>query len=419
MFALIVLSGLWSLAPALADEIQVSEARVLVLFFERNLDLIAAYYQIDRAEAEELIAAAIPNPILTIGANELAGDFSIPKVVNGLGMGMNVAITQLLETNGKRDLRIESSRLGREAFEIDFKDSVRILANTVRHAYYGLLFAQKSLDIARDNLQRYQEIVKANTLRLKAGDIAESDLMRVEVESYKANADVDSATSALKKARAELGKLLSWPEQSMDFVAEDQWPEGASGYLKKQEPTLIAKAYDVRPDLKAQQIRTSQAEKELELARRLIVPDVTVSAGYVRDAGNVYLDAGIVTISAPLPAFYQFQGEAGKAVVNLNDARLQMEQTRNQIRKEVIGAYAALQSANAIVARFEKEVLQRLDKVRTAAEFAYSQGATSLLALIDAERSYKAMMLDYYAALYDRTLAYTDLLKALGEERPK
>ncbi|CAL1238919.1 TolC family protein [Candidatus Methylocalor cossyra] len=418
---LLVLVALWlgNLTALLAGDIPLSEDQVLALFYERNLDLIAAHYQIDRAEALEWLAAAIPNPQLTLGWNELNGAWNFNPRLGHPGVGFNVAVSQLLETAGKRGLRMESSRLGRAAVEADFKDALRTLSNAVRHAYYRLLLAQKTLEVARDNHRRYQDLVAANRLRLKAGDIAESDLLRVEVESYKAQAELDRAAAELKQARADLARLLAWPEQSLNLVATETWPTEASGYLTEQESALVEKAYAARPDLKSALLRTDQAEKDLELARRLSVPDVTLSAGYVKDPGNVVLDSGTLSISVPLPIFYRYKGEIGQAVANLNQARLQVEQIKQAIRGEVVTAYAALQSAAAIAARFETEVTRRLEKVRQAAEFAYAKGAASLLELLDAERSYKTMMLDYYAALTERTLAYADLLKALGEEPRK
>lgn len=413
--ALALLLWLCSLS-ALAQDIPIDEARVLALFYARNLDLIAAHYQIDRAQADEWIAAAIPNPTLSVGFNELNGQWNFDPHLGRPGVGYNVQVSQLLETADKRGLRMESSRLGREAVEADVKDAVRVLSNAVRHAYYQLLLAQKTLDIAEDNMRRYEDIVRANRLRLAAGDIAESDLMRVEVESLKAQADVDSARADVRKNRAELARWLAWPDQSLNFTAVDDWPKAAVAYLDRDEAKLVETAYAARPDFKAAQLRTQQAEKDLTLARRLNIPDVTVSAGYVKDPGNVVLDSGTLSVSVPLPVFYQHQGEIGAAVSDLNAARLQVEQTRQAIRGDVVTAYAALRSANAIATRFETQVTHRLEKVRKAAEFAYAKGAASLLELLDAERSYKTMMLDYYAALTDRTLAYADLLKALGEE---
>jgi cobalt-zinc-cadmium efflux system outer membrane protein len=79
-------------------------------------------------------------------------------------------------------------------------------------------------------------------------------------------------------------------------------------------------------------------------------------------------------------------------------------------------ALAAWQSADAISQRFETDVVKRIEMLRKAQELAYQKGAVGLLDLIDAERNYKAMMLDYYTALASRSNAWADLLMAYGEE---
>jgi cobalt-zinc-cadmium efflux system outer membrane protein len=61
-------------------------------------------------------------------------------------------------------------------------------------------------------------------------------------------------------------------------------------------------------------------------------------------------------------------------------------------------------------------VVKRIETLRQAQEIAYQKGAVGVLDLIDAERSYKAIMLDYYIALTNRSKAWADLLMAYGEE---
>ena len=53
--------------------------------------------------------------------------------------------------------------------------------------------------------------------------------------------------------------------------------------------------------------------------------------------------------------------------------------------------------------------------MRSAQEFAYSQGAIGLIDLLDAERTYTRLMTEYYAARMDESIAYADLMMALGE----
>jgi cobalt-zinc-cadmium efflux system outer membrane protein len=83
----------------------------------------------------------------------------------GQGPGTIARIDQLIETAGKRHLRMESSQLGTRATEKDLQDAVRTFSNAVRHSFYGLLLAQKTLALTKDNLAHYEEILRANRLR--------------------------------------------------------------------------------------------------------------------------------------------------------------------------------------------------------------------------------------------------------------
>jgi cobalt-zinc-cadmium efflux system outer membrane protein len=414
---LLIHGALAGFAAEAAGPDVVSERQIVALFFERNIDLLSAQFQIDRAEAMEWIASAIPNPELSFGLNELNGVIvGRPTAVGNQGLGYNVFLTQLIITAGKRDLRMESARFGREAVEADFKDTLRLLVNQLRHGFYDLLLAQKSLAVAQENMATFDRLAEANRLREATGDIASTELQRVEVERLKAKGELDLAEAALKTRRSELAKLLNWPEKAMEYMAEDAWPKLSPRYENPKEETLVGRAYEERPDLKAQDLRVQQMGKEAELARRLVAPDVNLSGGYLQDAGNLNLDSGAVLASAEVPVFYQYKGQVGRAMADFNDAQNQRELLKNRIRKEVVSTLASLFSTTAIVDRFEGHVLQRIKKARASVEFAYAQGAAGLIDLLDAERNYKAMMLDYFVAENHRALAYADLLMAVGEE---
>jgi len=397
---------------------------VLSIFYQRNLDLIAARYNIDQSFAEGVIAAAIPNPTLGIQIGELSGNLNKGSNATGCNHNSNVScgaaeyfsFSQLIEVAGKRGLRIQSSGFATQAAESDFRDAVRIFSNMVRDAYYQLLQMQKNRWLAQEIVDHYQVIAKANSLRMKSGDISESDFLRVKMEAMRAQSDLDNTQAAVELAQADLAVILRWPDRSLQFEAKEQWPEvkDISQSLSKEE--LITKALQQRPDLQGDKLRAEQADRQLELARRLKYPDVTVTAGYARDPSNNALNSGFVGVSVPLPLFYQYKGESDKAAVNLNQSRLAAEQTELGIRSDVVSALAAWNSTNKIVQRFNEGLLDDALAVRDSSELAYSKGATSVLDFIEAQRSYKNVMHDYYAAEINRANAYYDLEKSLGVE---
>lgn len=397
---------------------------VLAIFYQRNLDLIAAQYNIDQYQADSIIASAIPNPTFNFQLSELSDNLNNGSSATGCnhlatiscGAAEYFSFSQLIEVAGKRGLRIQSSGFATQAAEQDFRDALRIFSNMVRDAYYGLLQTQKNRWLAQEIVDHYQTIAKANQLRLNSGDISESDFLRVKMEAIRSESDLDKAQTAVEQAKANLAMILRWPEQNLNFDAKEQWAEikDIGQYLDNDQ--LIAKALTLRPDLQADTLRAEQAKKELDLAHRLKYPDVTVTAGYARDPSNNALNSGFVGLSVPLPLFYQYKGESEKAAVNLNKAQLIREQTELSIRNDVVSALSVWRSTDKIVHRFEDGLLKDAIAVRNSAELAYSRGATSVLDFIEAQRSYKNVMRDYYSALIDRTNAFYDLAKSIGIE---
>lgn len=405
------------IAPPDDKNIAMTEQQVIAMFYQRNLDLIAAHFNIDVAQAQEVIAAAIPNPVFSFNISSLSPEIFKNSNSNQTALpAISPQLSQLIETAGKRRLRIESSELATEAVTFDLQDTLRTLTNAVRHDYYTLLLTQKTEQMVSDNVKRYQDILKVNRIRLKTGDIAETDYTRIEVESLKVQADLDQAHAALKQARAALLLLLGWPENKLDIVAVEAWPKATPTITHAKQEQLVKQALERRPDLQAARIRIAQAQKMLTLANRLTIPDVTVSAYYQRDPGNYFTDSAGVGISVPLPLFYRQEGEISQARVGVSSAELVLTQTEQTIHSDIMQALAAWQGADAIAQRFETLVVTRIETLRKEQEFAYENGAIGLLDLIDAERSYKAMMLDYYTALANRSNAWADLLMAYGEE---
>jgi len=413
--------------PVQAESVTLTEKQAIALFYQRNLGLLSAQYNIENAIAQEIIASAIPNPTVTVQVLELSHNpaqnstsigcaQATPGTSHNCGPAEYYTFSQLIEMAGKRGLRMQSTAIATQAAESDFRDAVRILTNMVRDAYYGLVQAQKNHWLAQEIVNYYKAIISSNHLRYQVGDISESDLLRLEIEAMRAQSDLDNAAASVEQAQAALAVTLNWPDKSMQFVAEEKWPTVKEIGQQLPAAALLNKALNLRPDLFADKLRADQAEKYLDRARRLKFPDITFNAGYARDPGNTVLNTGFMGVSIPLPLFYQYQGEESQSAVTLNQMRLAAEQTELGIRSDVENALAAWKSADSIMQRYENELLNRAGKVRERMELAYQHGGTSVLDFIQAQRDYKAVMLEYFTAATNRVNSYYDLAKSLGVE---
>ena len=395
-----------------SDSRVLSEQMVLESFYQTNVGLLLAHYAVDVAKAQAIIATEIQNPQLNIDVYQLTTRHKDSDAAR------SARIDQLVELGGKRHLRRQSAQLGTEAALADLRDAVRTLSNAVRRAYYNLVLTRKALALANEELDHLREIARLNALRFKRGDISESDLLRVEVEMLKTESERNLTLVDLQKARSDLALLLAWPADAGTLEVEEVWPVSFPSAVDQDGSDVTQLALANRPDLAAARLRSEQARRDYNLARKLRVPDVTVGVDFTHDATlpRPVNDTVGIGLSVAIPLFNHYDGEIGRAAANINTVDAQAQQTEQAVRADVQNAVATWHGINDVVHSYEGGILDRVRMIRDAAELAYSKGATTVLDLIDAQRQFKQIMHEYYTALDNRVIAYYDLVAAVGKE---
>src|SRR5208282_2166682 len=124
---------------------------------------------------------------------------------------------------------------------------------------------------------------------------------------------------------------------SLDFSVPGQ-------LVTPDEDKLLRLAFDHRPDLLAQGYQRASAEAAIALARRVRFPDISISAQYTQTGnGQNAIQPPTLSfgLSAPIPVFYQQQGEIKKAEANFDTQSLQQAKTTAQVVSDVGTATAA------------------------------------------------------------------------------
>ena len=90
---------------------EISLDHIISIFYQRNIDLIAARYNINQSFAESIVASAIPNPTVTFQIGELSNT-NLNKGASATGCNHNINVScgpseyytfnQLIEIAGKR-----------------------------------------------------------------------------------------------------------------------------------------------------------------------------------------------------------------------------------------------------------------------------------------------------------------------------
>ncbi|HEX2659171.1 MAG TPA: TolC family protein [Polyangia bacterium] len=420
-------------SPAAGAGLSLNDAVSLAL--SHNRDVIAAKMEIEAAELEVVAARIYPNPTLQYGiANLVLGNAnpqmgavtSSPHVfgqaVQSLGIG------EIVDVWSKRSARARAAARGVDQRRFLTEDVLREIVYAVRSAFEDVLRAQAERDMAKEVAARYAETVRLSQARFRAGDIAESELRKVELEGLRnQNAVLDSELQ-LDVGRHNLAALLGLGAGDLpgDHLIE---PDLRSAFDREQ---LIATALEHRPDLKAAGAAQVAGQARLTAAQREAYPDLTLGATYTHSAFTVSGDnpnSLALTLGLPLPLFDRNQANIGRARLDIRHAENDSARLRLAVENDVTEAVLRAQRSRTLLAVFQRPgadasatatsdpggMLARAETALKVAEKSYKAGAISLLELLDAQRTYLDTRGQYLRVLHDSRQAAIDVAHAVGE----
>ena len=352
---------------------------------------------IDAARADVAVAGQRPNPTLTVGV----GDVSSRTGLGGGGpldkqLDYSARLDQPFERGGKRELRIEGAEHAWRSAAWSAADVLRQQRAALAQAWIDLWGAQERVRLHDELTAIVGRALDAARRRLRAGDVAAADVVRIELDAQRAEADRLAALGELARARGEVAALLAAPCAAATLRADEPWP----ALQRIPEPAAPGEA--LRPDLLAARARVEAIDAQSRLARSLRVRDVGVGLQvdrYAPPAGNGWILGAYVSV--PLFVAHRYEGEIARAEAERELAvatrvRLEQQALADLRRFLEIRAAAAVRRE-----RIERDALPVAERVAANAELAWRRGAGTVLELLDALRQLRALQFDALAARLD------------------
>src|SRR5262245_21231003 len=378
-------------------------------FLQRNLSIEAARLEVGVAESERVAAKFRPRPGLTITGENLSINGPTPYTEL---YEVGAVFAQPIELGGRRALRREVANHSVSLAEARLANVLQRRLLDLRRGYMEAVLARANLEIARENQTAFSELVRLNTVRVKEGDVAEVELMRARVEQVKFDSAVASATLAYQQAKIRLLELLGendyTPATTLDLRSTL-----ASSKVEPELPRLREVALQRRPEIKIAEEEQFLAVAMLRLEESRGKGEITPFAGYKRLGTDNTLTVG-VTIA--LPFGNRHQGEITRAAAQKQVAATNLQLMRNRVLAEVEAAYSAYLTAREQVRIYEAGLLDQAEEAATITLAAYREGATPLIALIDAQRARAEARGNYMKALFDYRNSLFTLEQVTGAE---
>ena len=381
-----------------------------------NTTLLANRLNIDELKAEEITAHLRPNPDFTLSADgtQIAPSRGVWQPF--AGTFVSPAISQLFERRNKRNLRYEAAKEGTAVGVAQHSDTERTLLFNLRTAFVGVLQAKAVLRLAQDNLDYYDKILKVSRDRFQAGDIAQIDLDRLELQRLQYESDLQTALVNLRTSKINLLALLDdrRPVDSFDVEGAFDFSEDLLSLDDYRKDAL-----DARPDLRAAVLSVKQAETNYQFAVANGSTDPTIGVWFTHNGSFNNPDALNTigaSVSIPLRIFDRNQGEKLRTKIDISSNEKLRRAAETQVYSDVDSAYATLSSNLTLLRPYKQKYLAQAVRVRDTIHFSYQHGGASLLDFFNAESDYRTVELSYVNLVGSYLTAAAQLNQAVGRE---
>jgi outer membrane protein TolC len=200
------------------------------------------------------------------------------------GSNLNATLAQPLLRDLKVDNRryqIKVARKNREISDVEFRQTVVNTVANVKNRYYDLLYAIDNLAAQRKSLSLAVDLVDQNRAKVRAGTMAQLDVVTAESEQASREESVLVAEAAVADAEDMLRRAI-FPDNAAATWAQRIVPvdRPTAEPVRVDVEAAVVRALGARTDIVATRKRLESSEYAVSYARNQLLPALDLVAGY-------------------------------------------------------------------------------------------------------------------------------------------
>lgn len=377
---------------------------------KKNLGYASQKYNVSMAEAAIQTAGMFPDPQLDVETTNNG-------VNKSMGYVYGTSIGWTLELGGKRKARINLAKNQSELSKIQLQDFFRNLRADASLGYIDALRSKAILEVQQDSYKNILQLAKSDSIRYRLGTISLVTSKQSKLEAASLLNEVYQAESAQQQSLTNLSVFLSDNKITGRDVAGDFNAFNRDFNIDD----IILQALNERADLLAAKQNTQVAKSQISLEKANRMIDLGINAGAERHTEATNEIAPSPTVNAvklglSIPLKFSNRRNAGLKIAEMahSQAEVEYQQIEQVIRAEVIQAYQQYIATQKQVKQFHNGMLTEAQSILEGITYSYKRGESSILEVLNAQRTYNGIRKDYYQALADNAAALVELERRAG-----
>lgn len=403
------------------NKLNIHEA--IELAVEKNVDLNQIRKDYEIAKNNVKIANRLQNPSFEM-------DYGIGNT--NKGNPQQIGISQLIEI-GKRSPRKKKAQVELLLSDDIIKAAEFEVKMDVREAFIRLAAAKSKLKNIHDQKEIILKLVSISETKIEP-NTPDMDIMPSKIVLNQFILKENNARAAVLAAKYDFNKALNINRSQedntfFDIEDDDLQDDGFVSHLTPSPKSVMPKfddvassAYEKRYDLKIAKNEIEAAKKNLDIIIRQRIPDIELGGGYAymssyQNEGNgmisgAYAKANLVN----LPLLYNYSPEIKNAKLQLEQAQLRYESTKNKATSNLMSAYEKFIIAQKNLNYYNSDLISNSKEILKIAAQNYTQEKSDVTSLVFVQQSYSEIMDAYIDSLCNYYISWINFLREYNDE---
>ena len=357
------------------------------------------------AEAERRAARVLPDPVF-----DFSWDSAQPTDLLGAkGSETGYAISQTLPWPGTRQAGVAAGDRASEILRANAEGVGWEIEARARLAFARLETARGLVEVARGAEEDARSLRDLVARRAELGESRESDRIKVTVEWLRQQRQLAAASREAQVAEAILRALAVQP-LPLPLILK---PTGHPPLPPLDPSALAARLAATNPRLRAARAEAARREALSSVARRARIPDLGVSVFRQREIDK---EANGFSVGIKLPLWNANRGEIARAEAEQQVAAAVAAREGIDVITELESRLTGLVVAAEQTSLLEREILPQATRSLELARLLYEEGETSLLDLLDAQRTFREAQRERLESHLAQAFAVADVQRLAGPD---
>ena len=376
----------------LSGQQQMSLQDCELAFQKNNLQILAAQYNINMADADILQAKIWEQPQISGYVNAYNPE---DKRAFDVGRAKGAEITQLIYLGGKKKNEIQFAKSNKELSQLQFNQLLVDLRSQLRQTYYNLIYEQKKQISIDGQLKYMNELLAAYKIQTDKGNISLKDYVRLQSIVIQLNNDKIEINNNILAFQQNMKILTGISDNILPNISKlDEndilisQPFGDLEILK--EKALVNNAdylYNLR--------LIDNSRLFAQWQKSLNTPDLNLGAEYDQNSGTFKNEINL-KVGIPIPLWKANKGNVEKAKYAIQQNEKNSEYQKLNLETQVESAYQTLKNQYDQYFELKPVDVENLNTVYNGIQKNFRSGNVSLMDFTDFLESYRQTVLQIY-----------------------